>query len=215
MTENASAAVPPAMERWPRLWIGVVWLPLLTFSSAVGLLWSFSYAERADESNESVNVQWFGPDFTLTPTTSVLLTAAIAALAGSAVHVASTFVYRLGQNKLEQSYRYWYLIRPLSAAALGIIFALALISGLLVLTELPSDGSDSEVSVPAIATVGALAGLFSERVTERLRRLVSPSPAEKSGKGKANGATKSKGEPGTTGGGGERGGSEPSEGTAR
>src|SRR4051812_48367135 len=164
----------PFHESFPRLFvrnmaamaqlvIGVLWLPLVGIGSLVGLLWSYPLAERAQAGNGTTGgVQWIGPDFHLTPTTAVLLTMAFAPCCGSVIQASIVFAIRAGNHTLERGYEAWYFLRPITSALLGPLFGLATIGGLAAITT--GSGAGTSLSLPALVTAGALAGLFTDRV---------------------------------------------------
>lgn len=158
--------------------IGVLWLPVVGIGSLVGLLWSYPLAERAQAGNgTTVAVQWIGPDFHLTPTTAVLLAMAFAACCGSVVQASVVFAIRAGNHTLERGYEAWYFLRPITSLLLGPLFGLATIGGLAAITT--GSGAGTSLSLPALVTTGALAGLFTDRVLQQMQRILGATDPDK------------------------------------
>jgi hypothetical protein len=89
----------------------------------------------------------------------VLLTAAL----GSVSVLAMTFSARTGRETLERGFFWWYLTRPISAAGLGLVFYLAVVSGFLAAAT-----SAGQPTLIVAATIGGLAGLFTDQVYRKL-----------------------------------------------
>ena len=161
-----------------RVLIGFLWLPLVGIGSLAGLLWSYPLAERAQAGNgTTVAVQWIGPDFHATPTTAVLLAMAFAASSGSVVQAAVVFAMRAGNQTLERGYEAWYYLRPFTSLLLGPLFGLATIGGLSAITS--GSGAGARLSLPALVTAGALAGLFTDRVLQQMQRMLGATDPDK------------------------------------
>ncbi len=143
------------------LWLGCVGVAAFTAG-----IWAWAIADRVGAN--SVSVRWLGPDFTATAATSALVLAVVGGVTGSFVHVASLFTSRVGRRTFETSYFWWYLLRPVEAALLAMVFVAALRSGLVALGTGTADSSTAVLSFLA----GGLAGLFTDRVMQRLRGLL-------------------------------------------
>ena len=143
-----------------------VWLAAIGVASLAAAMWLWAVADRATSANDAVH--WVGPDFTATAATSSLALAAVGGVAGSFVHAGSLFAARVGRRTFEASYFWWYLLRPLESALVAIVFVVAVRSGLLVLGA----GNQDNGTVVLAFLSGALAGLFTDRVMQRLRGLL-------------------------------------------
>ena len=154
---------PPASGR--RVVIATIFVGLWHVALAVGttlqtLLW-WPVVEEAASSTYT----WYG--WTFTSGSAVLLLAIVGGVAGSLVHTITIFSSRVGRSTFETSYVWWCILRPIAAALLALIFAAALSSNLLALS-----GGNGE-SAAALAFVGgALAGLFTDAVLQKLRHLL-------------------------------------------
>jgi hypothetical protein len=143
-----------------------LWLAALGAASVLAGVWAWAVADEAHSANAAVH--WVGPDFTATAATSALVLAVVGGVAGSFVHAGSLFAARVGRRTFEVSYFWWYLLRPLESALVAMIFVAAVRSGLV---ALGAGTSDSGAAVLAFLS-GALAGLFTDRVMQRLRGLL-------------------------------------------
>jgi hypothetical protein len=117
------------------------------------------------EQTASSTVQFRG--FTFTLSSGVLLLAIVGGSAGSLVHTIAIFSSRVGRRTFETSFLWWYLLRPIGAVLLALIFVAAVSSGLLALS-----GGDGASSAALAFIAGALAGLFTDAVLQRLRGLL-------------------------------------------
>jgi len=153
------------------------WLLLLGLASLVGLLWMWPIAERLSApTGTDEPVRWFGPDFDATATTSLLILGVFAATAGSVVVEVIIFGLRAGNRTLEPGWEYWYLLRPIAAALLGLLFLLAVRTGLI------ASGPAQPNLTPnlmVLVTAAGLAGLFTDRVMQQMATLVGASRPDK------------------------------------
>lgn len=150
-----------------------LWLFALGAASLLAAVWAWALADRSLVDDEAV--RWIGPDFTATAATSVLVLAVVGGVVGSFVHAASLFATRVGRQTFEVSYVWWYLLRPLESALVALVSVAAVRSGLL---ALGASETDSTSTVLAFLT-GGLAGLFTDRVMQRLRGLLGATRTDK------------------------------------
>jgi hypothetical protein len=169
----APTVVQPRPRRYELMkhewWVAAVvglWLGFLGVASILAGVWAWAVADRASSADDAV--RWLGPDFTATAATSALVLAAVGGIAGSCVHSGSLFATRVGRRTFEVSYFWWYLLRPIESALVAMVFVAAIRSGLL---ALGTQTSDSNTTVLAFLS-GALAGLFTDRVMQRLRGIL-------------------------------------------
>lgn len=125
--------------------------------------WAWSFASRAVAGNRSVTASFLGADFTASPEFSMVLIVLLAATLGSVAVLAMTFSARAGRETLERGFLWWYLTRPISAAGLGLIFYMAVVSGFLAAAT-----STGQPTLIVAATIGGLAGLFTDQVYRKL-----------------------------------------------
>jgi hypothetical protein len=139
----------------------------------VGLLmlvlvpWAWSVAWRANES-ESGNAptSFLGLDFTASAPATLLVMVVLMAVIGSVTVMTLVFAARAGHGTLEQTYLWWYVTRPISAAGLGVLVYMFVVAGFFDFATI-QDGS-----APALilaAGLGALSGLFTDQVLDRVR----------------------------------------------
>ncbi|MEW6472537.1 MAG: hypothetical protein AB1679_09710 [Actinomycetota bacterium] len=161
-----AAATHPPMRPVVQ-WAVAIWLMLTALVTFVGLVWIWPIAlELSAEGAQPQRIRWLGPDFKATAMTSLILVVALSAVAGSVVQLITVFTLRAGKGTLERGYEAWYFLRPLAAALVGIVFFLAVYAGLMTI------GEPGQESLPVYATSGALAGLFTDRVLQRLQSLL-------------------------------------------
>ena len=160
------------MSRTSRFVVGL-WLFAVSLLSVAGIYWAWTEVEQVEADGRPVSAHWLVASFPVSADTGLLALVAFAAIAGSAVHCIVVFSERAGRRTLERDYLWWYLLRPLGAALLGVLFYFAVRAGLMTL------GAAAGPPSPAAgATVGALAGLFTDRVLQQMGRVLgSTDPA--------------------------------------
>lgn len=177
---DPAAAHAGDMPRPARALIGWLWLPLTGSLSLLGLLWMYAHAERARAAGPAVAVHWWGPDFHVTLTTATLLAMAFAGLAGSVVQSCIVFSMRAGSGTLEHGYEAWYFLRPFVSALLAVLVGLAVTAGLVVVTQDTAAGTPG-LSLPTMVAIGALAGLFTDQVLQRMQRILGATDPDRAG----------------------------------
>jgi hypothetical protein len=83
---------------------------------------------------------------------------------GSLAIMIITFSNRAGQNTLEHGFLWWYLTRPFAAAAVGVLFYMAIIAGFFDQTS-----ATGRSALVLAAAIGGLAGLFTDKVLQKMR----------------------------------------------
>jgi len=142
------------------------WQAALAAATVVTTLFWWPLAEQ----KVPVQLGWLS----LQPSQGVLLLGVAGSSAGSLVHTITIFGSRTGRGTFEASYLWWYLLRPLGAALLGLIFVSTIHSGIVVI------GGDSGKNSAVIAYLaGGLAGLFTDAVLQRLRGLLGATSTER------------------------------------
>jgi hypothetical protein len=111
-------------------------------------------------------------EFNMVQNTALLLLVVIAAGLGATVNTTTEFAYRVGDNRLDRSYLWWYPMRYVIAATLALVFYFVVRGGLLNTTASASD----ELNVYVLAGLSGLAGLFSTQVTRLLGRVFGAVP---------------------------------------
>ena len=94
--------------------------------------------------------------------TNVLNVALLFGILGGSIHGLASHVTWIATNKWDRRWVFWYLARPIIAAALAILVYVVLRAGL-VTTVQPA------ISIYGIAAVSAMVGLFSSEATQKLR----------------------------------------------
>jgi hypothetical protein len=94
----------------------------------------------------------------------LLLLALLAGALGGSLHALQSFAAFVGNRTLRKSWLWWYLVRAPIGAILGLFFYVVLRAGL-------TGDRATGVDPYGVVAVGALAGLFSERATRKLREV--------------------------------------------
>jgi hypothetical protein len=151
-----------------------------TYLMVLGLLmlvlvpWVWSVGWRANESdNGDAPASFLGLDFTASAPATLLAVVVLMAVIGSVTVMTLVFAARAGHGTLEQTYLWWYVTRPVSAAGLGVLVYMFIVAGVFDFATI-EDGSTPALVVAA--AVGALSGLFTDQVLDRVRRVLGLSP---------------------------------------
>ncbi len=107
---------------------------------------------------------WCGYSFDIGPDARLLLLVLLAGALGSFIHALQSLVDFSGNTTLKSSWTWWYVARPFLGMALALVFYAALRGGLVAGT--PSAVKD--INPYGIFTIGALAGMFSDKATQKL-----------------------------------------------
>jgi hypothetical protein len=161
------------MGRTARTAIGI-WILVLSALALVHLPWSWSLAARLGNSKSAVHARWFGLAFTPQQTTILLIIVILTSVIGSAAALGLTFSHWLGYNKLEKGWGWWYVTRPFTAAAIGVLAYALVQAGFF------GEGSTSNSYLLAAATIGGLAGLFTDQLLQKMRSALGLSAFVKS-----------------------------------
>jgi hypothetical protein len=166
----SAVSVTYPMSNTARRFIGG-WLGLVGAVVLGHVMWAWSLASRLEAAPAAAHVRahWLGLEFSPTAQFSLLLIVVTTAMAGSLATIALVFSNRAGHRTLEERWEWWYLLRPLAAASIAILFYMVVLAGLL-------GGADKKAGGLAFAAaVGGLAGLFTDRVLETMRSALGAS----------------------------------------
>lgn len=97
-----------------------------------------------------------------------LAAAALAGAMGSFIHVATSFVEYAGQRKLSAGWVWWYVFRPFIGSAVAMVVYFLIRAGLI--TGAGEHATES-LNPYGIASMAALAGMFSKQATDKLREI--------------------------------------------
>lgn len=98
--------------------------------------------------------------------TILLLLVALMGFLGNMVHIASSFTSYVGNNTFKRSWILWYFVKPFTAAGLAVIIYFIIRAGFL------SYGSGAAgISLYGILSLSALAGLFTDSATLKLKEV--------------------------------------------
>jgi hypothetical protein len=175
---RSAREVIAAQDRMPDASRRLVGTYLLTLGSALvaTLPWAWSFATAlADPAGPAtVRAHFLGVGFNPTPAFSLLLIVILSAMAGSVAVMALVFSARAGKHTLEQGWQWWYVTRPITAAIIGVLSYMALLTGFFDLGV----GSDRPELVVA-AAVGGLAGLFTDQILDKMRKTLAVTDPDK------------------------------------
>ena len=102
----------------------------------------------------------------------------VAGAIGSFIHSATSFADYVGNRKFARSWIWWYALRPFIGVGLALILYFVVRAGLLT-------GGASDVSPYGVASMAALAGMFSKQATDKLEELFTTLFRPAPGKGDA------------------------------
>jgi hypothetical protein len=176
-TLPCSCRSKPWAARWAprsRRVIGV-YLVVFGFTLIATTLWAWSFANAVVTDGRSVRPHFLGIGFRPTAAFSVLLIVGLTAALGSVAVMAVTFAGRSGRHTLEAGWEWWYATRPIVATAVALLTYMVVLAGFF---DTTANGDRPELIVAA--AVGALAGLFTDRVLAKLRDLLGQTPFRKS-----------------------------------
>lgn len=153
-------------ENYPPQWkinlIGVFYIILIIVLGILAyMLWpqydnNSEYIDKANIFNFTFNLS-----FEQRTIIMVLITGAI----GSFIHSAGSFTNYVGEQKLGLSWVWWYILRPFVGVSVAFVFYLVIRGGML--TNTNAEG----LNFFGILTMSALAGLFSDRATLKLKEV--------------------------------------------
>jgi hypothetical protein len=161
--------------------------------SFMALVAAYGLAERLVTAQEhagdgriaTVTASWWGPDVSMSLNMSLLLVGAAAGVVGSVIQQSIVFAQRAGQGTLQQGFVWWYALRPIWSALLGAVAVLTFNAGLISI----GDQTTSAAGVTVLVTMGCLAGLFTDRMLQRLAPLLgATAPHEPAGESDTVGA---------------------------
>lgn len=157
------------MSRTNWIWaIVVILLAAAAYAYTFALLlnvWDPALSKASGDRTVSV---FFGTaDVTMSREVVLLVLAAAAGALGSLVHVTRSIVAFVGKSNFDSSWVAWYLTRPVVGTAIALLAYVAVRAGFLNVS-----GNPEEINVYGVATIAGLAGLFSEKVSDKLKQLV-------------------------------------------
>lgn len=143
-------------------------LGLLTFALlwAYGLLSFWPPSPGAGDTRvdlTQVTWLWSTSSFTVPPDVRVLLVVLAAGGLGSFVHTATSFADFVGNERLTASWTWWYAMKPFIGMALALVFYVAFRGGFL-----SADVEAEKLNIYGVASLAALAGMFSKQATDKL-----------------------------------------------
>jgi hypothetical protein len=98
--------------------------------------------------------------------TVLLILVAAAGFLGNMVHVSTSFTTFIGAGQFKRSWILWYSVKPFTASALALIVYFAFRAGFLS----ANDGGNN-LNLYGIMSISALAGLFTDTATQKLKEV--------------------------------------------
>jgi hypothetical protein len=177
---DPGAIWPPArpMGKSCRRWVG--WYLIVLGVTVLAIIpWAWSFASAVINGTQ-VTASFFGLQFTPTAEFSMVFILLLTAILGSVAVLALTFSDRAGYETLERGFLWWYLTRPISAAGLGLVFYMAVFGGFF-----DAATAKDRPALIVAAAIGGIAGLFTDQVLMKMRKVLGLLPPSEvvSGKG--------------------------------
>jgi hypothetical protein len=153
-------------ENYPPLWkvnmIGIFYMILIIFLGILAyMLWPQYDANKAYLSKANI----FNIDLDLSFEQRTIILVLITGAIGSFIHSAGSFTNYVGEQKITSTWIWWYILRPFVGIAVAFVFYLVIRGGMLTNTNA------EDLNVYGILTMSALAGLFSDRATLKLKEV--------------------------------------------
>ncbi len=167
---ETSIDAPSDVERpkVPRAGIFITGLSILILFLAVGFcifcFWPIQTKDSTGNPGWKTSVSILDIN-DLDPEQRMVLLVLLAGLLGSLIHAATSFANYVGEQQLDKNWLWWYALRPLIGMSVAIVFYLVFRGGLVNNTQLES------LNVYGVMTLAALAGLFSDRATLKLKEV--------------------------------------------
>jgi hypothetical protein len=108
----------------------------------------------------------------------LILLVIVAGAIGSYIHAATSFADYVGNRKMTRSWLWWYLLRPFIGVALALVFYFVVRAGFLT-------GGAGDINPYGVASLAALAGMFSKQATDKLEEVFTTIFRPAPGKGDA------------------------------
>lgn len=155
----------PEIPRWKVNLLGLALLGV--FVLLVYALFAFwpSVSNQGDKNTWNSQTEFLWWTFQLEAEIRILLLVMITGSLGSLIHAGSSFSNFVGENKIENSWTWWYILRPFVGLSLALVFYFVFRAGLVANTPIV------ELNIYGILTLSTLVGLFSDRATFKLEEV--------------------------------------------
>jgi hypothetical protein len=163
--DGAGGAPPAPVGKmdWPAQALIGIWIIALAAVALGHLPWAWALAERLGNSKSAPRARWLGVAFTPRDSSVLLLIVMLTAVIGSTATLGLTFAHRSGYGTLEKGWGWWYVMRPFTATSVGVLAFSLIQAGFLGTKSAASSG------VFAAASIGGLAGLFTDQLLQKMR----------------------------------------------
>lgn len=97
----------------------------------------------------------------------LLLLVLLGGALGSFLHIARSYTEFAGNQRLKESWTWWYCLAPFTGAILALVFYAAVRGGFLAINTGVAIKA-SELNVSGVVSIGALVGMFAKEATTKL-----------------------------------------------
>jgi hypothetical protein len=98
--------------------------------------------------------------------TLLLILVGVAGFLGNMIHIASSFTTFIGNGDFKKRWSLWYIVKPLTAAAMAIAIYFVFRGGFLNMSD-----DSTNINLYGLMTISILAGLFTDRTTLKLKEI--------------------------------------------
>ena len=163
MTQSDTPVYDDQIPKWKVNLIGSCYILLIIILGLlVYELWP-QYNKDYDQYNPETCFFW--KMISLTLEQRIIILVLITGAIGSFIHAAGSFTNFVGDKKLTKTWFWWYILRPFVGMAVAFVFYLVFRGGLLTNTQAEN------LNIYGILTLSALAGLFNDKATLKLKEL--------------------------------------------
>lgn len=149
---------------------GLLLAGVLLIAALVEVLPAASTSEEEGERSVDLVFGLFTPSFGVDEALLVLIV--VAGGLGAMVNTGTEFAYRVGDDRLDRRYLWWYPMRFVIAAATALILYFVLRGGLFD----PTPDASADVNIYVFAGLAGLAGLFSTQAVRALGKIFGAIP---------------------------------------
>ena len=157
-------------DAWRSGLLGVALIALALLLAYLFLeLWPAGLADNAKGGDLST-VSLFGNliVFPIALDVKLILIVMVAGGLGGLIHTATSFSDYVGNEALNSSWMWWYILRPFIAMILALIFYVVIRAGFL---SLSAGTNSANVNPYAITALAGLVGMFSKQATDKLNEI--------------------------------------------
>ena len=162
MTQTNTPPDENSLPKWQVNLIGFYYVVLVIL---LGFLVYELWPQYNNENQYIKETKFFWCMISLSLEQRIILLVIITGAIGSFIHAAGSFTNFVGEKKLEKTWGWWYALRPFIGMAVAFVFYLVFRGGLLTNTQA------GDLNIYGILTLSALAGLFNDKATLKLKEV--------------------------------------------